>query len=382
MPSQKADYSRLSETIHRLLPGEQNKRIREAILSAASYSGQRTDQLRQSIDEANRVRTGVLVNGTVEFTSPTAADLSGFAWVIDYQIHQQTSVESLTIEAPDANYPRPDIFLGKEDGSIEYRPGQVDEEGNVQEPTYDPAIEVLLRAVTRNPDNSNEQQNEAPSVSDFVSKSATGTEIMQGSLAIGSLADPNSPSNLIQVNSNGKIVIVRADRIGAFATRNLATGFSRLAKIQTVMPGGPAIRDFQFKLEILATLDNDVTQEGTLYCALINDGTGSYVSSMLQVTGSLNPEVFRLVKVSATEYDLFYQHLDSTAILIYRPFALGPADRFIFYRREPILAGLPSGDQFHFSRNSCPKELDGGSASSIYLSTQIIDGGNAQSFQP
>ncbi len=264
-------------------------------------------------------------------------------------VRQQDSTESITVTAPDADYPRPDIFVGKADGTIEYRAGTIDEEGNAQDPSYDPTTEVLLVAVTRNPDLSNDEDGGSAGTSSFVSKVATGTEVMQGSLAIGSLADPDNPSNLIQVDPNGKIIIVRADRYGSFATRNLAVGYSRLARITTAISGGVSIRDYQFTLDILATLDGDITQRGQLYCALINDGTGVYVSSVLEVTGSLNPDVFTLVKVSATEYDLFYEHLDTKAILIYRPFALGPADRYIFYRRETILASLPAGDQYNFS---------------------------------
>ena len=111
--------AQLSEAINRLLPGEQNKRIREAILTAASYSGSRTDQLRRSIDEANRVRTGLLIPGTTAILSDTSAELSGFVWVIDFAVQQPEGVTAKTITAPDETFTRDDYFIGLADGTIE-----------------------------------------------------------------------------------------------------------------------------------------------------------------------------------------------------------------------------------------------------------------------
>lgn len=141
----------LSETINRLLPGEANKRIREAILQAANYSGSRTDQLRQSIDAANRIQTGVLINGTVEITTDTNANVAGWAWVSNFAVKQQAGSESITILAPDDDYIRADYFIGMPDGSIDYRPSTIDPLGNSMPPTVDPD-EVILRIIQRNPD--------------------------------------------------------------------------------------------------------------------------------------------------------------------------------------------------------------------------------------
>ncbi|WP_100628679.1 hypothetical protein [Algoriphagus formosus] len=323
---------------------------------------------------------GVSQTGILNFNSPTDVDLNGWAWIIDgfEYIGGDQNITGTT--GTPSNFNRVDYAVGDNNGDILWISGPEDPDQLI-----DPSIPVgtiLLARVIRTPAGDNTPEVTPEDLTDFVSKSAPGNQTILSSITLASLSDPGSPSNLIQVNTNGKIVIVRADRIGSFATRNLAVGFSRLARINTVVSGGPAIRDYQFKLDILATLDGDVTQRGELYCALINDGTGEYVSSVLEVSGSLDPAVFTLVKVSATEYDLFYQHLDSKAILIYRPFALGPADRYLFYRREAIIPSLPPGDQYFFSLFICPFDIDGGSANSIYLTTQIIDGGNAQSFTP
>lgn len=141
--------SQLSETINRLLPGESNKRIREAILAAASYSGQRTDQLRQQIDEANRVQTGLLVSGTITISSATSASLSGYVWAIDYAVNQPSGATTLTITAPHATVPRKDYFIGTSTGTIVYRAGSVDSLGNSLAPAYNPNTEVLLVEVLR-----------------------------------------------------------------------------------------------------------------------------------------------------------------------------------------------------------------------------------------
>ncbi len=145
--------AQLSETISRLLPGESNKRIREAILAAASYSGQRTDQLRQQIDQANRVKTGLLVPGSINITSSTSATLTGYVWAIDFAINQPSTGSTLTITAPHATMQRKDFFIGTSSGTIVYRAGTIDSLGNSIAPSYNPETEVLLVQVLRNASN-------------------------------------------------------------------------------------------------------------------------------------------------------------------------------------------------------------------------------------
>jgi hypothetical protein len=148
--------AQLSESLNRLLPGEANKRIRNAILEAATYSGQRTDQLRRTIDEANRIQTGILINGTLEITTDTNANLSGWAWASNFAVQQQDGSDSITILAPDDDFVRADYFIGMPDGLIEYRPSTIDPLGNSMPPAVDPA-EVILRIIQRNPDGSTEE---------------------------------------------------------------------------------------------------------------------------------------------------------------------------------------------------------------------------------
>lgn len=149
--------AQLSEAINRLLPGEQNKRIRQAILEAATYSGQRTDQLRKNIDDANRIQTGILVKGLTSILTNTSAEVSGYVWTIDFAISQPSTVTALTINAPESVHSRDDYFIGLSNGTIVYRAGTVDALGNSFPPEYDPLTEVVLRIVRRNADGSNDE---------------------------------------------------------------------------------------------------------------------------------------------------------------------------------------------------------------------------------
>lgn len=169
MLSPKSDYSRLSETLNRLLPGEQYKRIREGIMAAADYSGVRTDRLRQSIDETTRLRTGILVNGTLVLSSDTQAILSGWSWVIDFAVQQPDGPVTITVLPEDSTYPRPDYFIGLADGSIAYRPSTIDQFGNSIPPAVE-ADEVLLRIIQRNPDGSTTEQAPEAILPDFSDK--------------------------------------------------------------------------------------------------------------------------------------------------------------------------------------------------------------------
>lgn len=146
--------AKLAEEIKRLLPEEKYKRIRLAIMRAATAGRSEARTVKDEIAQENRLRTGVLADGTIEFTSDTSAELDLFAWVIDYVIHQPGPVTKAVV-APHAVFARPDYFVGMPDGTIDYRPGTVDDLGNVTFPNV-AADEVLLRAVSRNPDGSDE----------------------------------------------------------------------------------------------------------------------------------------------------------------------------------------------------------------------------------
>jgi hypothetical protein len=145
----------LAEEIKRLLPGEENKRIRQAIMLAYGGAAGVARGVRNEIDQENRLRNGVLVVGTIDITSDTSATLADWAWVVDFAV-QQSGEQTLAIEAPDPDFTRVDFFHGDNAGVIHYSPGVLDSDGNSMFPDI-PEDHVVLRAVLRNPDSSNEE---------------------------------------------------------------------------------------------------------------------------------------------------------------------------------------------------------------------------------
>ncbi len=333
----------LSETLNRLLPGERDKRIREAILASASYSGSRTDQLRRSIDEANRIKTGLLVNGTLDITTTTNADLQSFTWVVNFVIRQQPALESITIDAPNADFPRPDIFVGLADGSIVYRAGTVDAEGNAQDPTYDPTTEVLLRAVTRNPDNTFTEQDPGAGGDDNVKKSATGTQTIQSNLAIAPQA--GGLLDLVRFDNAGKPIRVRPDKAGVYVTEQGTVGWARVIRINTNIP---TQLNYGMYLNFSAVESND-SQVGELYFYLRFNSSKVIQDTVLLAFGKVTPARYKIIKINDDIYELWLQHFTSLTLYAWRPlFSFGSIDKYTLFNREPITA-LPSGDALDFT---------------------------------
>ena len=102
---------------------------------------------------ANTSANAVITYGTVVFTSPISATLELWEWLINGVEFADPSEILATIGIP-VSYPRPDLFVGLEDGTIVYRPSVTDAFGN---PVY-PIIssnEVVLAVVIRDPDGNN-----------------------------------------------------------------------------------------------------------------------------------------------------------------------------------------------------------------------------------
>lgn len=145
----------LAEEIKRLLPGEENKRIRQAILLAYGGAAGVARGVRNEIDQENRLRNGVLVVGSLDITSTTSATLEDWAWVVNFAV-QQSGEQTLTILPPDEDFTRVDFFHGDDQGVIHYTPGDLDGDGNSVFPDI-PDNHIILRKVLRNPDGSNEE---------------------------------------------------------------------------------------------------------------------------------------------------------------------------------------------------------------------------------
>lgn len=150
---------KLAEDIKRLLPEEDFKRIRQAILLAAQGGAQVARQIRTDIDRENRLKDGLLNAGSVTFTSDTSATLDLFAWVINYEVFQPGST-TLPVQAPEPVFSRVDYFHGYYEvidganiGKIYYTPGVLDSSGNNIFPNI-PNNHIILAIVNRNADGS------------------------------------------------------------------------------------------------------------------------------------------------------------------------------------------------------------------------------------
>lgn len=240
----------LAEKIKRLLPGEEFKRIRLAIMEAATAGTSAAIRIKNQVDQELRLKTGKLHDGTIVFPTDTTADLSGFVWVINYQVFQPDPV-TLVVLAPDPDYSRPDYFIGLDNGTIEYREGSIDERGNSFPPEYDPTTEVLLKSVRRNSDSSNDS------------------------------IDPNDQNGLIDFLENDIIPLVKDGKLkysGIKAIRDLAGQITEF-QFPTPVKGLPAINDDEF---VTKSQLPSISQYG-----LISGGTIQATGNGLEYAASL-----------------------------------------------------------------------------------------------
>ncbi|MFN3802195.1 hypothetical protein [Belliella pelovolcani] len=162
--------AKLAEDIKRLLPEERFKRIRQAIMLSTSAAAGRANDVRQELNDSQKIDKGVLIEGSLEFTSPISATLSLWAWMFEFQVFQIDST-TLTVLAPDAEFVRKDYFHGNNQNEIFYSPGILDAEGNSLMPNI-PIDHIILASVIRNPNGTNEDP-EIPSVNDGNLQSTT-----------------------------------------------------------------------------------------------------------------------------------------------------------------------------------------------------------------
>jgi hypothetical protein len=154
--------SKLSEEIYRLLPSENSKRIREAILLAFTNASGAAREFVQATTV--KISNGILITGTVDFPSTTSAVLKDWAWTIESQNFAVPNV-NLPVDAPEQQVSRIDSFVGNDLGEITYLKGENDLDGNAKFPIV-PNGTILLLSVLRNPDNSFDQ-NDPPDINFF-----------------------------------------------------------------------------------------------------------------------------------------------------------------------------------------------------------------------
>ena len=345
--------AKLSEQLNRLLPGESYKRIREAILAGAGFASQRTETLRKDIAEENRLKTGLLVIGTIDFVDDTNADIKGFAWAVNFLIFQQSGTESLAVTAPDANVPRVDYFIGLDDGSVEYRAGTIDEDGNAFEPTFDSLTEVLLRAVTRNPDSSNDEVPGSTEADDNVKKSVQGNQTIQSSLTLAKLArTAGAPLRVPSINLSGLLSIPSSPAINdVYSTKSGSSNYSRLIRVDATQNNQG---DYKLSFDLVGVK----SQQGQVWIEFSLDGSGDMEEDDLKVFGEIDPARLVMVKIASYIYDIFISHTETADFFKWRPrFSFGSSDKYTFFHQED-LDTLPAGDQYSFTAYGGGTELD------------------------
>ncbi|WBL42400.1 hypothetical protein PBT90_16815 [Algoriphagus halophytocola] len=334
--------SALSEQVNRLLPGEKWKRVREAILASASYSGQRTNDLRREIDESNRLKTGVLSPGTLDFPTTTSAALDLTVWAINYQIFQPGPV-ALPVTAPHASFPRPDIFTGDDEGNINYYPGTIDAEGNAQLPIV-PEGEVLLRQVTRHPNGDVDVDDSTPSPSEWVSKIATATQTIASWLAFQKMARTDGPPLRVpSISMSGRLYL--SDTPAVNDVYSTVEGVGDWSKILTIDISGGQKRYFA-RMDFSGISAN--YEKGELWVQFQVDDDGDMVSNKLKVWGEINTAKLKMVRLDTDTYAIFVAHDEAAAFYKTRPLKqFGPSNVYLYHHQDGRNP-LPAGDQFEF----------------------------------
>jgi hypothetical protein len=364
--------AKLAEEIKRLLPEEKYKRIRQAIMAAATAGKAEARTVKDEIAQENRLKTGLLAVGTIAFTSPTSANLDLFAWVIDY-VNFQPGPVTKTVAAPDANFPRPDIFCGKADGTIAYYPGSVDAEGNAQIPNI-PEGEVLLRTVIRNPDGTDEVDDSAPDTTDFVSKSATGTQTIASLLAFTQLTRPSGISR-VPIMSNGGILTVGGSPAQNDVYTTTFGGGGTWSKLVTINLSIPDQVNYYVALELAGISTN--YEKGNLWIHFrVNESTGDLEVNQLKCFGEMVPSKYKLVRIDSDTYAVFAHHDESDSNYKFRPIFQYGATEVTEYHHQAARTSLPAGAQYNFSAfganqvNQETKFLSGGFW--VYSGTGLI----------
>lgn len=330
--------SALSEQVNRLLPGEKWKRVREAILQSATYSGQRLDTLRRNIDQENRLKDGKLQDGTLEFPDSTTAELDLFVWVINYQIFQP-GFTSLPVLAHDPDFPRPDVFTGDGTGTIKYYPGTMDSEGNGQFPDI-PEGEVILREVIRNTDGSNDSTPGNGGGGNYVSKSATGNQTIKSDLTIQTLSHNAGGYMPVGRDANGKLVKARMDNLQVYKAVgennkwNKVCGVTKSVNAQT-----------RLAFRYMATNSADEIIYLEVY-GYVNISGGDYSVGSFNFFGEIQNAEIKAVN-EASELAI-YIRTNRSQNRHWQPLIASASNRVEYYNLPDNLAALPSGDQYDF----------------------------------
>ncbi|PRY90555.1 hypothetical protein [Mongoliibacter ruber] len=348
--------ARFSDELHRLLPGEQYKRIRAAILLARNNSTGFARSIRNQIDQDNRPRNGLLNAGTLDITSATTAELDEYAWVIEFEIFQPGFTE-VAIEAPHPDVTRPDVFLGyfEEVGGenvakIIYVPGIVDDEGNSLFPNI-PDGHILLATVNRNPDGSNDVDPGAPDLSDFISKSATSEQSIESDFRVKKQASQEGIPLPAVFDVNGRVRSWRKDRLNVYNSVGVNNQWNQICQVTKSVSG-----QVRFSFLYMATNSADEIVYVECFCYVNINSSGNLVGYSFNYDGQLqNAEI---KAVDAAENVGIFIRTNRSQNRHWVPIIANVASRITYNHLPPDLEALPDGDQYEFEELKVGLELD------------------------
>lgn len=300
----------------------------------------------------NQVSSNRLIDpeGSLIFNSATETVLTDWKFFINNIRHEPQAV-TLPVLEPDENFPRDDYFIGLSNGTIAYRPSILDPFGN----NFPPDIasdEVILKQVQRNPDQSNSDPVSPPV---FQNRPNIATQIFDGSFVAGNPAS-----------------------VGYYTTLQGIGGYSKVLTITI----DPVIQINYYAVIEFSGISKNY-EKGSLWVQFRIDSSGDIIFNGLKCFGEFDPTKYCLVKTDGTTYTLFVVHDEINSFYRFRPSSqFGSGFRYHYHNLESKVGQLPNGSKHFFGLFNCPFDIDGGSATSVYLNTQIINGGNAQSFIP
>lgn len=314
---------------------------------------------------------GIVTRGTITFDSATQVDISGYTW--NYAGVLQTGGADLNkaVTGAPITHNRIDALVGDNAGLYYWITG-TENPNQVINPAV-PTNRRLLEYILRTPSGSNTLLPVDPDLTIYVDKVSTGTQSILSSLAIAPLA--GAIQDIIGTDPNGLLRRVPAARAGVYTTREgnggFASGWSRILRITI----DTAIQvNYVITFQVLGVTAS--YEKGDMWVIFRVDGAGDIITNSLQLFGSFTPSRYTLIKVSATQYELYVLHDQVDSLYSYRPIMLFGNDfRYTFYQQDPIIDDLPAGTAYAFTEYGGGGGVPpGGTAGQVLTKDSTTDG--------
>jgi hypothetical protein len=283
---------------------------------------------------------GLVTRGTITFDSPTSVDIDGYEWNYEGVLQEGGLEENKTIPGTPTEFNRIDALVGDNAGSYHWIEGTEDE-NQVFEPAI-PSDRRILEYILRTPSGDNTLEPVEPDLTIYVDKISTGTQTIQSDLA--SVKWAKGQNDYLRSDPNGKIQVVRGDKVGVRTTIQGSVGWARAIRINCNFSQQ---LNYGMTLELSAVESNDY-QTAKLTFYLRFNGSGVLQDSSLLLFGKVTPARYKIVKIDTDTYELWLQHFTSLTLYVWRPlFSFGGIGRYTLYNNQAITS-LPSGDQLDF----------------------------------